>query len=231
MEKKMRFWQAEPQAALTADTKVLVNVWLPKLNGEVCTAQEFIIAHSAGKVNQSTSRVGHVSMETHSLYASWWPNPQDGEQVEKFNVVHAQNSTYAEDVYNEGSEPDLRICFYSLNVAEIEDCFNNIENNPNIGYVLSGDKKVARLLNDERGQSCCGLAYELLMAGGISVHSSIHKDLKLKWVIVTPDNFANFVKNAKESEWEKHPETREFPMLDGEYMPEVAPRNNFCSIL
>lgn len=227
----MRFWQAEPQAVLTADTKVIVNVWLPKLNGQVCTAQEFIIAHSAGKVNQSNSRIGHVSMETRSMYASWWPNPQDDEQVEKFNVVHAQNSTYAEDVYNEGSAPDLRVCFYSLNVVEIEDCFNKIESNPDFGYVLSGDKKVARLLNDERGQSCCGLAYELLMAGGISAHNSIHKDLKLKWVIVTPDNFANFIKNAKQSEWDTYLETQAFPVIDSEYVPEPIVRSNLCPIL
>lgn len=72
---------------------------------------------------------------------------------------------------------------------------------------------------------------ELLIAGGILTHSNIHKDLKLKWVVVTPDNFANFIKNAKQSEWEKYPETQAFPLIDNEYVPEPIVKSNFCSIL
>jgi len=75
---------------------------------------------------------------------------------------------------------------------------------------LTGDKAITRLFNNQRGQSCCGLAYELLVAGGILSLTKMYQDLMLKWVVVTVDNFKQFILNAKQQELEKFPETQKF---------------------
>lgn len=227
------FWQQAVPLPLTEATKVTVNVWLPRLNGEVCTAQAFIAAHSEAATQglPVTGRIGHASLATSTRYASWWPNPEIDEQIRGFNVVGAQNSTYEDDILSEGSAPDLQVSFYSLDVPAIEACFQDIQDTA-VGYVLTGDKVTTRLLNEQRGQSCCGLAYELLIAGGISKHASITQDLKARWIVVTPDNFADFIRHAKASEWAAHPETQAFLVAEGEYTPPPPPASGWsCQIL
>lgn len=228
------FWRRAAPLPLTEATKVTVNVWLPRLNGVVCTAQAFIAAHSeaAAQGQAVIGGIGHASLATPTRYASWWPNPENEEQVRLFNVVPAQNSTYEQDIISEGGlVPDLQVSFYSLDVQAIEACFQDIQDTA-VGYVLTGDKATTRLLNEQRGQSCCGLAYELLMAGGISRHASITQDLKARWVVVTPDNFADFIRHAKASEWAAHPETQAFLVAEGEYTPPPPPASGWsCQIL
>jgi hypothetical protein len=226
----MYFWKKEtPQ--LTPASRVIINIWLPKINGRGSTTTEFIKALQNNQTDPCTSRIGHVSLETPNKYASWWPDPRNDEQVGVFNVVGAQNSDYATDCSSEGGQPDLRICLYSLKIGDIEDCFANIENDPSYGYVLAGDKIVTRLFNNEKGQSCCGLAYEILAAGGLLKLGSIHMDLKSKWVIVTPANFAELVKNSKQKEWGIYPETQSFSQIPNEYIPHPALQSNLCSIV
>lgn len=232
----MNFWRRE-NPPLTAATRVVINIWLPRINGNEGTANLFIKAHMNNETNPNTSRIGHVSLETTNKYASWWPNPKNGEQVGIFNVVGAQNSNYEQDCRSENlndgknGQPDLKVCLYSLDVGKIEECFNNIENDPQYGYVLAGDKKATRILNDDKGQSCAGLAYELLTVGGILKLSNIHADLKAKWIVVTPDNLAELIKNAKQKELVLYPETQGFPLIPNGYMPAPVPSSNLCVLI
>lgn len=214
----MAFWKSQSSAPLTEISRVIVNIWLPRVNDEIATSLHFIKSLEAKKLDPTKlNRIGHVSIETPNQYASWWPAP-DANRVKIFNVVKAANSTYADDCSpgGEGTVPDLRICLYSLDVQAIEDCFEHVENS-DYGYVLAGDKKTVRLFNTEKGQSCCGLAYELLAAGGILDLSQIHQDLKLKYIVVTPENFSEFMQNTKQAESKKFPETDGFSKIEYEY--------------
>ncbi len=209
-------------------SRVIINVWLPRLNGHTTTSMTFLSSHYAGNTG-ANDRIGHVSIQTPNKYASWWPNPKNGEQVGVFNVVGAQNSSFEMDVNSEsGQLPDLKVCLYSLDHQAIEEHFNSVEESE-CGWVLAGDKKITRLVNNEKGQSCCGLAYELLGAGGILSLSSIFKDLKAKWVVVTPENFAEFIKNAKAKELNDYPATKDFNFA-GEYLPPPQ-TSSVCQLL
>lgn len=208
-----------------SNKKVTIYVWEPKLNGQTSDAVSLIKARIGGQVNnQLISRIGHVAIQTNNHYASWWPSDEDANRVSLFNVVGAQNSNFDQDCRSEGTQPDLVICFYTLDVEEIETAFQEVKDTKNYGYVLSGDKKAVRLLNASKGNSCCGLAYELLEAGGILKLSSYHKDITAKWWHLTVENFTEFLRNAKQYEVSQFPQTRGYA-LAGEYVPALQESN------
>lgn len=227
----MKFWNTDNNIEPQEKNKIIINIWFPKLNGETTAAINFIkaVKLQSNKPslpiidNKQVNRVGHVSIQTTERYASWWPDPDNTEQVRLFNVVDAINKSFEEDCLSEGGEPDLIISFYSLDINKIERCYQEIEES-DYGYVLAGDKKIVRSVNTPKGQSCCGLVYELLVAGGILKLSRLYMDLTAKWLVITPDNFANMIKNAKENECSKYPETMNYPTVENEYVP--VQRNN-----
>lgn len=222
----MAFWKSK-SSELTEDSRIIVNVWLPRLNGEITTSACYIAASLEEDTIKKTkidekklNSIGHVSLEMPKAYASWWPDNACTDQVRLFNVLKADpNKSYIEDYESEAKRhADLRICLYGLDVQAIEDCFEYVKKS-DYGYVLAGDKITVRFLNKEKGQSCCGLAYELLSAGGALELSAIYKDLKMKYIVVTPDNFCEFLKNAKQVEMSRYPETSSFHQIENEYTP------------
>lgn len=211
MMKSMFFKETREQ--LTSDNRVTINIWKPRLNGEYVSAQEAVAAFVGKKFDPSTGdRVGHVSVETDNFYASWWPKPQSNEDAERigvFNCVAAVNSTYKADCISENSDPETKVCLYSLDAEKIEACFKNVEE-ADYGYVLAGDKTTTRWLNNEKGQSCSGLAYEILLAGGLSKLMSSGRDFKARFLVSTPDNLATLLEGAKVKELSDYPETGQF---------------------
>lgn len=225
---------APAEQPINQDNAVTINIWLPVTNGAQGTAISHIARHSTGTLDPNLlQRVGHVSLHTPNHYVSWWPNPANNEQIGIYNVISAQNNTYENDKFSEGTpenprEPDYRVTLYSLDVAEMENAFQEIEQS-DFGYVLAGDKKATRIFNSRRGQSCSGLAYELLEIGGIFNLVKIHQNLKAKWIVVPPEDLASLVKNAKYNELTQHPETEPWATFPDEYIPE--PAMSRCNIL
>lgn len=222
----MWFFQETKRAQLTEDSRIIINIWLPKVQGKSTSAKHFLKSYLK-ESTRDDDRIGHVSVETPNIYVSWWPNPSDEQQVNIFNVVNSQNSTYAQDCENEGGDPNLRICLYSLDIAEVEDCFRHVETS-GYGYVLAGDKAVTRYFNTQKGQSCAGLAYEILMIGGLKKLINFYRDLEIQWLFVDPYNLSNLLKHAKEAECKLYPETQGFVLIDAEYSSEQVGK---CVIL
>lgn len=217
---------------LEQKNKITINIWLPRVNDETVSAESFLKKYSMGKTNaQKGDRIGHVSIKTPNQYVSWWPNPKKGEQVGIFNRVTSANSTFETDCKSEGGAPDLIISLYSLNIKEINDCFEHIEKTEKYGYVLAGDKATTRLVNSEKGQSCSGLAYEILVAGGLNNLISSHQHVKAQWVVVTPDNLGELLKEAKKYELSAHPESQSFPKAQAEYSPPSLNDSSICLLL
>lgn len=230
------FFGKSNRADLTEDNKIIINVWLPRVNGQIVSAENFIKSHMKGRLDgNQRNAVGHVSMQTSNHYVSWWPGDSI---VGAFHIVPASNSNFATDCEQEKGKPDCTIVLYSLNSAEVESAFSDVKNTKKLGYVLAGEKAATRLANlgsEAKGQSCCGLAYDLLMAGGLSELTSWFKDWNAKYGWVTPDNFCDLVKRAKDNELYRYPETARFSLHDdvnypNEYHPAVAPKNQ-CLVM
>jgi hypothetical protein len=148
--------------------------------------------------------------------------------------------------------PDVLVTLYSLNVKHIEDLFDDIreEGNENIkvasdgeikksktGYVLIGNKAAVRLYNfmfnnNEQGNSCCGMAYDLVQAGGINKLTGSYSHFTAQYFVLTTDNFCDYIKYAKDQELLSHPETQLFSReLTNEYKPAIENiSNSSCTI-
>jgi hypothetical protein len=212
------------------DRGVVVRVWLPRTEGVETTAKMAI----AAMLKERRANIGHVSLEVLNEgidnYVSLWPAAAISSPA---TVMDARYMRLEADESNEGGEPDLKVSLYSLDTMLIRGAFKDIKEGVN-GYVLMGDKCVVRVANrDRKGQSCCGLVYELLRIGGI-------KSLERAWLpwsdsldytlAVTPDNFAEYIKDMKDSEVKLCPETLQFPTIPGEYVPQPV-QSSGCGIM
>lgn len=143
----------------------------------------------------------------------------DKQKVGGYKLVEAVNNTYHADCQSEGRLPEQSITFYSLDVDAIEKKFREVREKE-YGYVLEGDKAIRKLVDDRKGQNCCGLVYECLVAGGLKTLvprtvDGITSNLLSGYVVVTPNGLSNLLTEAKRVEETKYPETKgDDPVLD-----------------
>lgn len=161
--------------------------------------------------------VGHVSIETTQPggYMSLWPQEEPKEQKKDhgfFTTVAHEFKREAKDDYDaEARAPEITVCLYSLNSELLFEKWET-EKGSLKGWTLIGSN---RLINKGNGNSCSGLAYQLLEQGGIydqlisrSRFSSTFSS------VVTPDDLGRAVYVAKQQELALHPETAGFHYAD-----------------
>lgn len=123
--------------------KVIVRIWTSGLNWD-----------------RPGENVGHVSLEIYqaeteeSTYVSLWPRSGDR---------RACWHSYPEDRNEEGRNPEYLLVFYQLNIlnmlAKYDEEKSSIEQ-----WCLFGNNRV---LGEANAESCSGVAYSILKAGGI----------------------------------------------------------------
>lgn len=195
------------------DNWTIVRIWLPRrINGEFC------VAHSA-------ENVGHTSLETKEIYASFWPD-WEAETMKKntgngyINALlgtakGACNGSLDRDIKGEAMEnlnekerqPDVVVILYSLNVEKINKSFMNFQESKVSDRWSLGGRNMFNKFNNDAGQSCSGLVYDLLEAGGI-FKLDYPFDITRKFVIA-PDGIAKIVVRASEYEKDHRLQGRE----------------------
>lgn len=174
----------------------IVRVWLPKnKNGK------FVVAHEAA----NGGNVGHASLQTKEIYASFWP---DWELARKSPTMSAllgeakgvlMPSPDADNA-NEGKLPEVVVVLNSLDVKAINDKFNKFAQSSTAkNWSLFGEN-MFNVFNSGGGQSCSGLVYSLLNAGGIK--NLVSWDLVSSTWTVAPDAVARVVVEAAKTQRE-----------------------------
>jgi len=104
--------------------------------------------------------VGHASLQTSSIYASFWPS-----SVSKSSLlsVSAKFKTCAEDLVAEQRSPDVVFTFGDLNVEAINRAFRKFKSEDQNWSLLGSS-----LLRDQ-DKNCCGLVLGLLRTGGLDL--------------------------------------------------------------
>lgn len=184
-----------------SDNWVIVRVWLPK-NGK----GQFVTAHEASQDTSSTARIGHVSLQTKDTYASLWPDWEDAKKGGTFGALlgKAQGVLMPDpeaDYLNEGKvAPDVIVVLYTLNIPKINAEFKKLYDSGTLkNWSLLG-RNSFNVFNNGAGQSCSGLIYDLLNAGGIG--NMVNWDTISRWWTVAPDAVARVVVEAARSKKE-----------------------------
>jgi len=197
---------------LSEDNVVNVYVWYPYTNGKKTTSSSFVLSCLKQKINsKSRNGIGHVAMDVDDTYISWWPDATNLAQTRAciISAGEAEKQTFEQDKKAEGAEPDLIISLYSLDRDAIKEQFDKFEKT-NYGWVLLGDKTTTRFLGQQKGHSCCSMAYALLQAGGADNLTKFTQDWMIKRFMVTPENFVTYLQNIKNNELLYHPETKNY---------------------
>jgi hypothetical protein len=109
---------------------------------------------------------GHISIQTPKSYISLWPDGVESRKLIKtiFGLERADyKKVYEDDIVSMERKPEIIVCLYSLNVYKMEEEFEKIKLSIHRWALLG--KHI--LLNLRKGQSCSGLAYDILSSGGI----------------------------------------------------------------
>lgn len=209
----------------TLDNYVIINIWLPHLSNQIGDSNQYMKTDARTKLDDNSNFIGHITIETPKYYVSCRPNPNNPEEVGIFKVMESKPDIYEIDEHSEDDrDPELLVVLYSLEIDKIENCFDNIKKSEQRGtHLFSGDKR----------QSCWKLAYELLVAGDALALNTDFDNTFNKMLMVTPDNFVDFVKNVKAAECKKYTATLNFSRLENEYMPSAAtkPESKMCFVL
>lgn len=154
-----------------------------------------------GKLLGDNYNVGHVSIETKHLYASFWPN---GEILGKLDSTPGVLLRAVEvDVRAERRNPDCVVELFTLNTEALESEFRKFTRSK-LMWTISGANK---WLNKNEAESCSGLAYRLLVSAGIKeLVPDIH--LIRDVIVATPNNLAELILEAEKSEISKYPGIR-----------------------
>ncbi len=142
-----------------------------------------------------SSNLVHVSLETKELYASLWP-----EGITLFNKYKPQqgsanSSNPALDEQSEGRPPDYLVDLHTLDVENIEKKLDEYLKFGSPYHVFGSN----RFLKNLRANSCSGLAYDLLISGGIkNLLPTTH--FVRDYIITTPNNLAQLVLEAHANE-------------------------------
>lgn len=106
--------------------------------------------------------VGHVSLQTRAIYASFWP-----ESTSKGAVfsVRGKFQTYADDMVAEQRPADAVFKFDKLNVEAIHKVYRQFQSQDQ-NWTLLGSS-----LLKESEKNCCGLTLGLLRTGGLELEA------------------------------------------------------------
>lgn len=233
----------------TQGNKVIIYIWTSGFN-RLHSGQN--VGHVAVSISGLTMKNPKYDSSDESskkeipLYISLWPAEDFklGNKGSLQPVGHEFNLSYKEDCEDEVCKqrpkgvPELTICLYSLKINFIRKEFLNIcfgksvkkglKGNKNFkGWVLIGGNK---LINRNSGESCASLAYKLLQAGGID--SLINFSSKSRIAsIVSPDELAEVVKNAKRTELKNYPETKIFVHEGESSLQDITRKKISCNIM
>lgn len=202
-------WQLNSEKSNDKSNQVIIRIWFPKVNNKPTGI--FKAASTSATKEKKDANVGHVSIETKNNYVSMWPSEAIGNMFKLFPSAY---HTLGQDEQAESGPADLYLRLYSLNSEKIDDAFKKVQET-GVGYVFVGDSSLA----SDEGQSCCSLAYFLLQAGGIDKLDA-RQGSTMKSSVVTPGNFADFIKRVKKKEVELHPETEDYSRESNEYFPD-----------
>lgn len=177
-----------------------IRIWRSGYFLETSTQQKFIPtsvvkAFLAPFTKGVQSNIGHVSIETREIYASLWP-----EGITIFNKYKPQqgfanNSNPDIDEQQEARPPDYVVDLYTLDVENIKESLDEYIKS-GAKYHLIGSNRFIKYLE---ANSCSGLAYDLLVSGGIKKLVPT-PNLVRDYIITTPNNLAQFVLQAHANE-------------------------------
>lgn len=175
-----------------------------------------LIGASIGK--EAQGNVGHVSIETINIYASLWPNDDDGIGLRtKHDPLFITSPEV--DIRLEGREPDYEITLYTLNAKAIEDKFNELKTQTKYWSLLGKGKNE---------NSCASQTLALSQAGGLTRMDPLYP-AHAGVMYVSPPSMFNLIARYKQLELKQFPETEgygatieEFNIVDN---PNHAPGN------
>jgi hypothetical protein len=174
---------------------------------------------------QEIMSLGHVSLQTPHLYASFWP--ENYSLTDGIKSVRGVNADTPEgDIQREGyRKPDVTIVLYSLDLQKIKEMFQAFLNGEKL-WALKGRNKFA-----PDAQSCSGLVYDLLIAGGIK--QLVGVNWLMSHVVTTPMEIAKLAQQAKQAELEKYPDTLHFvpPLVDPTQKPIDIKQEDYDALL
>lgn len=133
-----------------------------------------------------SKRIGHVSLQTYGedgIYASFWPGMPTSLffNWRKITGVRISNfATLEQDINTEGSESDIIVDLYSLDVKKINDHFKKFKAS-GCRWALLGSSFIAH----PETQNCSGLVYSLLSIGGIKSLSGVINRIDLFFSALT----------------------------------------------
>ena len=147
--------------------------------------------------SRSEGCVGHVSLEIQGQYISLWPAISNQEvRMQRPALTRAGFiATLEQDIRSEGRYPDVEIDLHTLDVDTIRQSFHAFDAGDK-RYVIVGRDRIAGCWT---ANSCSGLVYDLLVAGGIKrlvPGKSIFRD----HILTTPLNILELVRMAQEKE-------------------------------
>jgi len=171
--------------------------------------------------------VGHISLDVGGVYMSFWPAVPANPKNSIFGAPAEFKGSYEEDLKEEGREPEITLCLYSLNVAAMRTEFREIHSKVKSGKYKGWTVVGNSLLNGYGGgHSCSSLAYEVLKAGQIYdlITSRFSSSLSSA---PSPDGLARAVFAAKKGENKNYAkESKSVPEFAGETKLEDFPQNN-----
>ncbi len=177
-----------------------IRVWKSGYHNE---DQEFIFTDAATSFfsafkPQRIPNIGHVSIETCDLYASFWPEGLTIFNKWKPMRGDAQSSSPKSDELSEGRRPDILVDLHTLNVQKIQEELTRFNQSGN-SYHLVGSNSLVKYFGTN---NCSGLAVDLLQKGGI--HKLVSKRHFIReYIIATPNNVVELVLEAQAKEAEQ----------------------------
>lgn len=196
------------------------------------------------------NNVGHISIETSREYMSLWPIPFTKEQRTEYSQSKSLNQkylkyfmerdpkfhvSYRDDYIAEGGiEPQVTICFYSLDTHKMIDKFDTLKTSTDSWRLIGSNmlvEKLAESLEEIKSnlkffestkkskykENCASLALKILIAGKIAdlLDSATLSSFGTKTSsAVSPDNLLDVLIPAKKRELSVYPETKEFRSID-----------------
>lgn len=179
-----------------------VRVWKSGYTFEPHSPETFVSTNViksflSHKKKGARANIGHVSVETHEIYSSLWPEEFSYDNKYKPQPGQANNSTPAKDENAENRSPDYVIDLYTLDVDNINKKFYEyLETGAAYRYHIIGSNY---FFNHYGANSCCGLAYDLLVSGGIKKLIPTNQFIR-DYIITTPNNLAQLVLEAHSNE-------------------------------
>jgi tetratricopeptide (TPR) repeat protein len=189
----------DEKKSVSSNNWVNVRLWNAKNREGESTNPIKVVAGQSGNV-------GHATVQTPTVYSSFWPSRTPTGIKEPVDSQHMPSPEH--DIKAEGRQPKVEAVFYSLDAKAIEKEANK----------MNEEKTQYRLKIKEGGlkerpigvENCTSSTHRLLVAGGITKLSPLCKNPSSLVSGFTPDNLEQCVVSAKQKELELYPETRQY---------------------